>query len=151
MFDQSTQPEKTDLEKAIDDAFRELNNHDAHSDEYKKIVDQLSKLYALQKLVEDYNLRTTEMVNQQSLNEMDAQQRLADAEARVRLAEADARLKDIEGAAMMKDLDKKFWQRLNPDTLALVAGNLVGIGLVLGYERGHVMVTKAFNYVLKSK
>lgn len=39
--------------------------------------------------------------------------------------------------------------RFSPDTVLLVAGNLVGILIIVGYERGHVMTTRAKEYVLK--
>lgn len=44
--------------------------------------------------------------------------------------------------------EKRRW-RVSPDTLAVVAGNLLGILVIVGYERGHVMTTRAKEYVLK--
>lgn len=40
-------------------------------------------------------------------------------------------------------------ERVSPDTLALVLGNLAGIGLIVGYERTHVVTSKALGFVLK--
>lgn len=42
-------------------------------------------------------------------------------------------------------------KRVSPDTLVLVAGNLAGIALILGYERAHVVTSKALGFVLKSR
>lgn len=42
-------------------------------------------------------------------------------------------------------------KRVSPDTLVLVAGNLAGIVLILGYERAHVVTSKALSFVLKAK
>lgn len=39
--------------------------------------------------------------------------------------------------------------RLSKDALAAVVGNLAGIGLILGYERVHVVTTKAIGFVMK--
>lgn len=39
--------EKTMLDEAIEEALRELKGHDAHSEEYAKIVDQLTALHAM--------------------------------------------------------------------------------------------------------
>lgn len=41
------------------------------------------------------------------------------------------------------------FRRVSPDTLAIVLGNILGILIVVGYERGHVMTTRAKEYVLK--
>jgi hypothetical protein len=42
-------------------------------------------------------------------------------------------------------------KRVSPDTMVLVAGNLAGIALILGYERAHVVTSKALGFVLKSR
>ena len=40
-------------------------------------------------------------------------------------------------------------KRVSPDTLALIAGNLVGIILIVGVERGNVVASKAIGFVMK--
>lgn len=40
-------------------------------------------------------------------------------------------------------------ERVKPDTLALIAGNLAGIVLIIGHERAHVVTSKALSFVLK--
>lgn len=47
--------------------------------------------------------------------------------------------------------EKNSPKRVSPDTLILVAGNLAGIVLILGYERAHVVTSKALGFVLKSR
>jgi hypothetical protein len=42
-------------------------------------------------------------------------------------------------------------KRVSPDTLAIVAGNLAGIMLMLHYERVHVITSKALGFVLKPR
>ena len=39
--------------------------------------------------------------------------------------------------------------RVSPDTLAIVIGNLVGILIIVGYERGHTITTRARDYIQK--
>jgi len=41
--------------------------------------------------------------------------------------------------------------RVSPDALVAVAGNLLGIGLILQHERLHVVTSKALSFVMKSK
>lgn len=47
----------------------------------------------------------------------------------------------------LKEFDTK--KRVSPDTLAIIAGNLTGIVLVLGYERAGVITSRAFNLIGK--
>lgn len=42
-------------------------------------------------------------------------------------------------------------KRVSPDTLVLVAGNLLGIAMIVGHERAHVVTSKAMSFVLKLK
>lgn len=41
-------------------------------------------------------------------------------------------------------------KRVSPDTLAIVIGNIVGILIIVGYERGHVMTTRAWDYIKRT-
>jgi hypothetical protein len=41
--------------------------------------------------------------------------------------------------------------KVSADTLAIVAGNLLGIVMILSYERAHVITTKALGFVMKSR
>jgi hypothetical protein len=41
-------------------------------------------------------------------------------------------------------------RRYSPDTLLLVGGNLLGIFIIVAYEHGHVITTKALSYIKKT-
>jgi len=41
--------------------------------------------------------------------------------------------------------------RITPDTLAIVLGNLLGILIIVAYEQKHVMVSKGLGFVIKAK
>lgn len=56
-------------------------------------------------------------------------------------------LAHLERIRALRRNDKKF---LDPNTMALVAGNLAGIVIVVAYERVAVVTSKAINFVLKS-
>lgn len=58
-------------------------------------------------------------------------------------------LSQLERLHALKDQESK--RRISPDTLAIVVGNLVGILIIVKFERGAVMVSKAKDYVLKTK
>ena len=40
---------------------------------------------------------------------------------------------------------------LSKDAVFAVAGNIIGIGMILGYERAHIITSKALGFVIKSK
>jgi hypothetical protein len=42
-------------------------------------------------------------------------------------------------------------KRVSPDTMATVLGNLVGIVMIVGHERAHVVTSKALNFVMKAR
>lgn len=54
-------------------------------------------------------------------------------------------------AKLMKLKEQNAPKRVSPDTLAIVAGNLAGIVLILGYERAHVVTSKALGFVMKTR
>ena len=67
---------------------------------------------------------------------------------------------ETEEYAQMVDQLTKLYQlkppareerRISPDALLAVAGNLAGIVAILGFERAHVVTSKALGFVLKSR
>lgn len=42
-------------------------------------------------------------------------------------------------------------RRVSPDTIAIVAANLAGIIIILGYEKANVIASKAFGTIVKPK
>jgi hypothetical protein len=66
--------------------------------------------------------------------------------------------KDEKYPTMVEQLDKLYKIRLaekpdrvSKDALLAVAGNLLGIGLILNYEQAHVIATKALGFVSKAR
>lgn len=41
--------------------------------------------------------------------------------------------------------------KVSPDTMAVIAGNLLGILLILGYEKTDIITSKALGFVLKGR
>lgn len=58
-------------------------------------------------------------------------------------------VKNLEGLIKAKSHEKD--RRFSPDTLLIVGGNLVGILMILNFERVGVVTSKALSFVLKSK
>lgn len=40
-------------------------------------------------------------------------------------------------------------RRISPDTLATIAANLLGIGIIVGHERTHIVTSKALTFIRK--
>ncbi len=71
---------------------------------------------------------------------------------------SDLRSDEEDYATMVNQLTKLYAlkepeskKRVSPDTLALVAGNLLGIILIVGHERANVVTSKAMQFVMKAK
>lgn len=142
------QSEPTGLDAAIASLLEVMVDTDHGSDEYKVMVDQLVKLYNLKKIDNDLLLKTLEENRLATKDRND--QNLADLNRNREdmIAETECRLKDIEIEERKKELDRRF--KVSHDTLAIVAGNLIGIAIVVGYERAHVLTSKAFGNILKT-
>ncbi len=59
----------------------------------------------------------------------------------------DDELTRLERLKKLKDEKKS----ISPDTLLVVLANLLGIALILGYEKAGVVTSKAMNFVLRGR
>ena len=73
-----------------------------------------------------------------------------------RMSELDPDSKEY--SAMVSNLEQHFRakskekdRKISPDTLAVIAGNLLGIGLILTYEKANVITTKALGFIIKGR
>ena len=57
--------------------------------------------------------------------------------------EYDVMTAQLERLYALKQLEKP--QRVTPDTWAIIGANLFGIALIIGYERTHVITSKALS------
>lgn len=58
-------------------------------------------------------------------------------------------LTNLERLTNLKAEESK--RRVSPDTMAIVAGNLLGILIVIKYEQFHVVTSKAMGMLLRTK
>jgi hypothetical protein len=115
-----TASEESPLDKAIRDVLSELDVLTADSKEYAAATDQLVKLHKLK----------------QDEEKLDLESRTAGAKYTLELRQQDHQ----------EALDSKP-KRVSPDTLAAVAGNLLGIIVIVGYENKHVITSKALSFL----
>lgn len=83
---------------------------------------------------------------------------LDDAIARLHEELATHSVDTAEYAHILTNLDRLYKikndtrsDRVKPDTIALIAGNLAGICLIVGHERANVVTSKALSFVSKLK
>jgi hypothetical protein len=59
------------------------------------------------------------------------------------------RLSHLERLSRLRNEQQNH--RVSPDTMAIIATNLLGILIIVGYEQGHVMASKSLGFVLRPK
>lgn len=52
-------------------------------------------------------------------------------------------------AKLYKMKESNNSRRVSPDTMALIGANLLGIAMIIGYERANVIASKAMSFVTK--
>lgn len=60
-----------------------------------------------------------------------------------------ALIEHLDRLTKMKAEERR--NRVSPDTMAIVAGNLLGILIIVAYEQKHVMVSKGLGFVINTK
>jgi hypothetical protein len=60
-------------------------------------------------------------------------------------------LENIEKLYKLRAPKPELQKPVSLDTVLTVAGNLAGIVIVLGYERAHVITSKAFGMIIKTR
>lgn len=103
----------------------------------KEIDEELSKLM---KEIRDQEVKTA------GLNEEERNKKLSEAK-RQKMSDLD---KMLEIAEKRQKLDSAKW-KFSPDTLLVVGGNLLGIGLILSHEKLNVISSKALGFVLRGR
>lgn len=42
-------------------------------------------------------------------------------------------------------------RQISPDTIAIIAANLLGIGMIIGFEKANVVTSKALGFIMKGR
>ncbi len=139
MYTKQRLTEYTELDDIIDELLDAIHGKDATSPEYAKMADQLTKLYKMKEIENNFNLKVNDSLNMQE--EIDAKMKQND---------VDCKLKEIDIATKQKQLES-LRLGLSMETWAVIAANLAGIVLILGYERVNIVTSKALGFVSKLK
>lgn len=159
--------ETTKLDGLIDEIVEQLSGLDSADDQYAKMVDQLSKLYKLKQIetelklkTNDQDLKDRELYANIEVKDRDSRNkeseilsgiRVKDQEADLRREELDAKIRvmDVEIESKKDEVNRR--RRVSPDTMALIAANLAGIAVIIGYERINVITSKALGFVARTR
>lgn len=134
--------EDATLDEAIASAYLNLAQHTAESEEYAAAVNQISKLYALKNQSAQLNLQAQQSAaSQQLANEQAA--------ASQQLADRQQQLAEDQNAWSEERDELPFLQRIDPNTLVTVAGNLLIGLLVIKYEQTGVISSKVMSFMKK--
>lgn len=60
-------------------------------------------------------------------------------------------LEHLERLYSIKGTAESTKKRISPDTIAIVVGNLLGIILILHYEKFNTVTTRAVNFILRGR
>lgn len=150
--------ELTELNKTIESLIQLLNNTGAGDDSYSSLVDQLTKLTKIKQIIVDTKLKDFDA--EEKANEFRVGQALKEKEHdnNLELKHRDLLQRQTEHdetyALRKRELDSKDVEAAKPDRVtkdALVAAgaSILGIALIINYERLNVIASKALGFVLK--
>lgn len=139
-------PEVEKLDEAINAVLVDLIATDDY-DEFAKLVDQLTKLTKIKQIIAESILKVFEAENKDRLDTKTLELKVGELFDKKVEAEQTYTLKKAELDLKKQESEKP--DRVSKETLALIAGNIAGIVLIIGYERVNVIASKALNFVLK--
>lgn len=174
--DDSIAPSK--LDPVIDNLLETMIEKECDSDEYGKMSTYLVNLYKAKDIEVTLQLKESEVNNRSDeaadahrlkreelelkimeqqqaasirFNESNLSKELKQAELDLKERETAAliHLKEAETALKAKEFDTP--NRVSLDTWAIIAANLAGIAIIIGYERVNVITTKALGFVTRMR
>jgi hypothetical protein len=119
------------IDTVIDRVLDEMSATEPGTKAYTAMSGQLNQLYRVKEL--DLNLKI----------------KVIETDAKQKEHELNCQAKETEIALKKEEIKSHY--RVKPDTLALIAGNLAGILIVVGYEHTHIVASKAFSLLNRIK
>lgn len=143
MFDPNDQTASNKLSVVIDKVLLEMNTHSSDSEEYANMTKRLTELYRLQQMEQEFELNKVRANRDEDDRVCRRENEDEDLKLRQRQAEIENELKRLEAEKMKKELRRRW--NVSADTVVLAAANLVGILVIVGHERAHVVTSKALS------
>jgi hypothetical protein len=126
------------LDDAIQSAFNSLAQDDPTTDDYTKVVDNLTKLYKMKEIENTHCIKLEENTLKGGELAFERKQKLAENAH-----------KETELSLKQQELDN--FNRVSLATVATIVANLAGIAVIMSHERTHIIATKALGFVSKLK
>lgn len=150
MFGKSPKKDKrTNLEKEIDSVLDVMSDIRTKSN----IESQKTPMEALEEMMLETLLKTEPGTKEYAERVQDLERLrkvMPEKPLKAEYIEAYSEMaKNLELLYKTKANDKK--PKVSPDTVALIAANLLGIGLILWHEKADVITTKALGFIIKGK
>lgn len=172
-----TPTEPTKLDAVIDQVLQTLSTTPVGTEEYTVAANQLSTLYKVKEIDNNAKLKVIESKESQKESRANLELKYKEAElkrieseanlqlrsieielkkkeAEARTAEVELKTRESEITLELRELEIQKNKRINdkyhgvsPDTLALVAANIIGIAMIIGYERASIITTKAIGFI----
>ena len=151
------------LDEAIDGALTQLQNHQETSPEFAKIADQLTKLIKIKEILTNLSLKVYDAHQSEhefnTKNAMEGRQfDLKLKEQHLKADELAARRTEVEDTYTLrkrelelKEEESRKPDRITKDTLAVIAANIGGIAMIIGYERANIIASKALGFIMRSR
>jgi hypothetical protein len=147
MFEQKKVIESEKLDGIIDTMLDKLKDAEAGSKEYAVLTDQLSKLYRIKETNLTLQTKAIETLSKQAETASKIESNDLDNKIKKNESESKCKLNGLDADIKEKELNNRFG--VKPDTLALIAGNLAGIAIILSFEQVNVITSKALGFVAK--
>lgn len=172
MSTQAINAGSTKLLEAIDRLLVQMSKSSSDSEEYAKLVNQLVKLYHMKEI--EYNFHLKELEIDKAHKELDSKMKFSEIELhnkrteikntakfrqneialkgreldlKTRETDVKCELNDVEIGLKRKQID--LLDRVSLDTWVIVGANLLGILVIIGYERTNVLTSKALSFLSK--
>jgi len=156
------------LNEAIDKLLNSILAVNCDTEEYAKMVDQLTRLTKVKDTIAasllkaheseikekefeaTHNLKKDEFKLKHTQAQNDLNQKLDESNLKREAHESDLKIKNLEFEEKQEKRDHP-WRKISPETLVLIGANLAGIALIIGHEKLNVITSKALGFVGKSR
>lgn len=160
---QNNEPTPPSLEDVIGKLLLKIHDLDPTTDEYAKVANQLKTVHQAWEIASDIKTKNTE--TQLKQNESTHAQTVKNEELTLKQQESAAALTHKAAEVLanneehmhkmeLLDLDVQIKKKeadfplpVKPETLAIIAANLVGIGMIMTHERFNIVTTKAISWI----
>ena len=121
--------EESKLDEVIDRILETMSGVEPDTKEYASMADQLAKIYKMKEI--ESNIRQKQ--DETRMRQLESQ--------------ANCRLREVETALKKSDLERA--NRVSLDTWATIGGHILGVVIIVGYERANVITSKALSFVMR--